>query len=160
MCVQLQLELVTSRSMLDEAEKRVKDLSHKNTEMEAQLRKKIQEKEHELEHMQKRDESCAARLRELETKQQIAQKETEMQIAQAQQQQTGMAMELNRLQKDRNREDEFSKAFQQEFEANKAWRAKCTELQNQLDSALDQVDVSIHVLGIVCGNLILCYERV
>ena len=121
--------------------------------MEVHFKKKLDEKDHELQHALKQNESFAkqlkelrakqeSELRELETKQQIAQKETEMQLAQAQQQQTGMAMELSRMQKDRNREDEFSKAFQQEFDANKVLRATCMELQNQLDSALDAVDVS------------------
>ena len=121
--------------------------------MEVHFKKKVDEKDHDLQHALKQNESFVTQLkelrakqeselRELETKQQIAQKETEMQLAQAEQQKTGMAMELSRMQKDRNREDEFSKAFQQEFDANKVLRATCMELQNQLDSALDAVDVS------------------
>ena len=122
--------------------------------MEVYFKKQLDGKDHELQHaLLKQNESFVkqlnelrakqeSELREIETKQQIAQKETEMQLVQAQQQKTGMAMELNRMQKDRNREDEFSKAFQQESYANKVLRAKCAELQNQLDSALDRVDVS------------------
>ena len=82
------------------------------------FKKKLDEKDHELHHALKQNESFVEQLRELRAKQ-----ESELRIAQ-------------------NREDEFSKAFQQEFDANKVLRAKCTELQNQLDSALDTVDVS------------------
>ena len=143
---QLQLELAKSRSTLEAAEKRVTDLTHKNSEMEAQLSRKIEEKNHELQHVLKQSESYVARLRELEMEQEITRKQTEMQLVQAHQQQEGMAWELSRLQKDRKREDEFSKAFQQEFNANKVLRSKNEDLHKQLDSALDSLDVSVSTL--------------
>ena len=147
------MKLAKSESTLEEAKKQLT----KALEMEVHYKKKVDEKDHELQHALKQNESFVtqlkelrakqeSQLRELATKQQIAQKETEMQLVQAQQLKTGMAMELSRMQRDRNREDEFSKAFQQEFDANKVLRATCMELQNQLDSALDKVDVSRYLL--------------
>ena len=144
------MKLAKSESTLEETEKQI---TRKTLEMEVHFKKKLDEKDHELQHALTKNKYLVTQLkelmakqeselRELETKQQIAQKETELQLVQAQQQKTGMAMELSRMQRDRNREDEFSKAFQQESDANKVLRAKCTELQNQLDSALDAVDVS------------------
>ena len=117
--------------------------------MHAQLSRKIEQKDHELQHVLKQNESHVARLRELEMEQQIARKQTEIQLVQAQQQQKGMALELSRFHKERKREDEFSKAFQQEFNANKALRANNEYLHKQLDSALDSLDVSVCTCDIV-----------
>jgi hypothetical protein len=79
-------------------------------------------------------------LREFETREQLVRKETELQLTQAQQREAEMATELGRMHKDRRREDEFARVFQHEFEAHKLTKAKCTELQNQLDSVLDSLD--------------------
>ena len=135
-----------SRSKLEEREKHFSTLLQKNRDMDIQLKAKTdefkakaKEKEHELQHLRRQYEAMVAQMKELQTQQQIVQKRAEMQAVQTQQQQVGMASELNRLQK---REDEFSKAFRDEFEANKKLRAKCEALQKQLGSALDDLDVS------------------
>ena len=137
--------------MLIDTQKSFKDLSHKNSEMEAQYSKRVEEKDCELKQLLGKNQAMLAKVHELETLQQLMKKEAELQLVKARQQQTGMATKLSRLQKDRRREDEFSKAFQQEFDANKVLRAKCSYLQKQLDSALDAVDVS-HWCEFVCHN--------
>ena len=135
-----------SRSKLEEREKHFSTLLQKNREMDIQLKvktdefkAKTEEKEHELQHLRRQYEVTVAQMKELQTQQEIVLKRAEMQAVQTQQQQVGMASELNRLQK---REDEFSKAFRDEFEANKKLRAVCEALQKQLGSALDDLDVS------------------
>ena len=140
--MQLQLELAKSRSVAEEAEQRFKAVSHKNAELEAHYRKKVAEKEHELRQLLERNNALLAQVSELSTKQQLLKKETELQLVQAQQQQTGMATELSRMQKERKREDEFSKAFQQEFDANRVLRGECEKLREELDTAMDSLDVS------------------
>ena len=138
-----------SRSKLEEREKHFSTLLKKTREMDIQLKAKTdelkaktEEKEHELQHLRRQYEATVAQMKELETQQQIVQKRAEMQAVHTQQQQVGLASELNRLQKERKREDEFSKAFRDEFEANKKLRANCEALQKQLGSALDDLDVS------------------
>jgi len=64
---------------------------------------------------------------------------TQMKLAEAEQEQQGM---LRKLRQERRREDDFSKAFQEEFEARKKWMNKCQLLQKKLDSTMDQLDVS------------------
>ena len=138
-----------SRSKLEEREKYFSALLQKNREMDIQLKAKTdefkakaEEKEHELQHLRRQYEAMVTQMKELQTQQEIVQKRAEMQAVQTQQQRVGMASELNRLQKERKREDEFSKAFHDEFEANKKLRANCEALQKQLGSALDDLDVS------------------
>lgn len=115
--------------------------------MEAHYSKTMEEKEHQLHQLLVKNKALLAEVDELKTKQQLLQKETELQLVQAHQQQTGMATELSRMQKDRKREDEFSKAFHQEFEANKVLKVTCDELRTELDTALDSFDVSCIFLG-------------
>ena len=83
-------------------------------------------------------------VRECETRQKLVEKQKELQLSEAHIQQATMANELTRLQRARNREDEFSKAFQEEFAAHHAMKARYAELQNKLDSLLDSLDVSVH----------------
>ena len=138
---ELQLLLATSRSSLDETQKELNALSHKHREMEKQYDKKFQEKESQLQQMKAENQRLE---KECEMRQILAEKQKELQQSQAQIQQAEMANELTRLQRARNREDEFSKAFQEEFAAHHAMKARYAELQNQLDSVLDSLDVSVH----------------
>ena len=85
------MKLAKSESTLEETKKQ---LTKKTLEMEVHFKKKVDEKDHELQHALKQNESFVTQLKELRAKQ------------------------------------------------DKVLRAKCTELQNQLDSALDTVDVS------------------
>ena len=143
LCVhmQLQVELATSRSSLEDAEKRFQGLSVKHAEMEKQYEKKFQEMEKQLQAMKAENHRM---VKESETRQKLVEKQKELQLNQAQIQQVEMATELTRLQRARNREDEFSKAFHEEFEAHRVMKAGYAELENQLDRALDSLDVSVH----------------
>ena len=142
MFIQIQVKLATIESKLDEEEKKFKELSHKYQEMEAQWMRNVREKEGEIEQVKAQYHTQMVELKKAETRQQIAQKETEMQLARFEQERIGLASQLSRLQKERNREDEFSRAFEQEFQAKKVLMSKCEELENQLGTALDSLDVS------------------
>ena len=139
--MQLQIELATSRSSLEDTAKQLKDLSFKHAEMEKHYAKKFQEVEKQLQVMKAENQRM---VKESETHRRLVEKQKELQLNQAQMQQAEMANELTRLQMARNREDEFSKAFHEEFEAHRVMKAKYAELQHQLDTALDSLDVSVH----------------
>ena len=146
--VQLQIELATRRSSLEDTAKQLKHLSFKHAEMEKQYAKKIQEIEKQL-HVMKAE--TMRMVKESETHRKLLEKQKELQLNQAQMQQAEMANELTRLQRARNREDEFSKAFHEEFAAHRVMKAKYAELQHQLDAALDSLDVSVHAhSGLQC----------
>jgi hypothetical protein len=135
--MQLQIELATSRSSLEDTAKQLKDLSFKHAEMEKHYAKKFQEVEKQLQVMKAENQRM---VKESETHRRLVEKQKELQLNQAQMQQAEMANELTRLQMARNREDEFSKAFHEEFEAHRVMKAKYAELQHQLDTALDSLD--------------------
>ena len=141
-CVQFQIKLATCQSKLEGTESLFKELSRTYQEMEAKLMKKVNAKDSEIQKMQAKCHAMVTELKKHEAKQQMAQRESEIQLAQVEQQKTVIVTELSQLQKERKREDEFSKAFQQEFEANKFLRAKCAEFENQLGIAYDSLDVS------------------
>ena len=105
--------------------------------------KKFQEKESQLQQIKAENQRLE---KECEMRQKLAEKQKELQLSQAHIQQATMANELMRLQRARNRGDEFCKAFQEEFAAHQAMKARYAELQNQLDSVLDSLDVSVHVV--------------
>ncbi|CAI8005759.1 hypothetical protein GBAR_LOCUS4387 [Geodia barretti] len=151
----LQIELATSRSSLEDTAKQLKHLSFKHAEMEKQYAKKIQEIEKQLQVMKGENMRM---VKESETHRKLLEKQKELQLNQAQMQQAEMANELTRLQRARNREDEFSKAFHEEFEAHRVMKAKYAELQHQLDAALDSLDEMRQKQEVLIQTLI--YHRV
>ena len=113
--------------------------------MQKQYDKKLQEMEQLVQQLKTQNCLLEGLMRESEAKQKLMEKKKALELSQSQQQQAEIMSELSRMQKDRKREDEFSKAFREEFEAHKTMKGKCAALQNQLDSYLDTLDVSVHV---------------
>ena len=131
--------MVEYKSKLEETEK---ELSTLQKAMDQKYRKKLEEADEELHRLQHMNQTLTLQIAEMENSQRQELHTAQMKVAEAEQQQQGMASQLRELKGERRREDDFSKAFQEEFEARKKWMNKCQLLQKKLDSTMDQLDVS------------------
>lgn len=135
--------MVQYKSKLELAEKELSTLQKTSKAMDQKYRKKLEEAEEELHRVQQMNETLTLQMQAMESSQRQKLHTTQMKLTEAEQQQQAMASQLRELKGERRREDDLSKALQEEFEGRKKWMNKCQLLQKKLDSTLDQMDVSL-----------------
>ena len=135
--------MVEYKSKLELTEKELSTLQKTSRATDQKYRKKLEEAEAELHRLQHMNETLTLQMTEMESNQCQVLHTTQVKLAEAEQEQQGMATRLRELKGERRREDDFSKAFQEEFEAHKKWMNKCHLLQKKLESTMDQLDVGL-----------------
>ena len=140
---QLQVEMVQYKSKLADTEEELSTLQKTSKATDQKYRKKLEEAEEELHHLQHMNETLTLQMAKMESNQHQVLHTDLVKLAEAEEEQQGMASRLRELKGERRREDDFSKAFQEEFEARKKWMNKCQLLQKKLDATMEQLDVGL-----------------